>query len=52
MEQYRDLALDLADASVVILAEHLGHAHILFVNQPDFNTCRWKNTQPFQNLLS
>jgi predicted nucleic acid-binding protein len=51
MEQYRNLPMDLADASLVILAEHLGHGRILSVDQRDFNTYRWKNTQPFQNLL-
>ena len=51
MNQYRDLPMDLADASLVILAEHLGHGRILSVDQRDFNTYRWKNTHPFQNLL-
>ena len=51
MNQYRNLPMDLADASLVILAEHLGHGRILSVDQRDFNTYRWKNTQPFQNLL-
>jgi uncharacterized protein len=30
MEQYRDLPMDLADASLVILAEHLGHGRMLY----------------------
>ena len=51
MNQYRDLPMDLADASLIILAEHLGHGRILSVDQRDFNTYRWKNTYPFQNLL-
>ncbi len=51
MQQYADLPMDLADASLVILAEHLGHGRIFSVDQRDFNTYRWKNTQPFQNLL-
>lgn len=51
MKQYRDLPMDLADASLVILAEHLGHGRILSVDQRDFNTYRWKNTHPFENLL-
>jgi len=51
MNKYRDLPMDLADASLVILAEHLGHGRILSVDQRDFNTYRWKNTKPFQNLL-
>jgi predicted nucleic acid-binding protein len=51
MVQYADLPMDLADASLVILAEHLGHGRIFSVDQRDFNTYRWKNTRPFQNLL-
>ncbi|QUY40688.1 type II toxin-antitoxin system VapC family toxin [Acaryochloris marina] len=51
MNQYRNLPMDLADASLVILAEHLGHGRILSVDQRDFNTYRRKNTHPFQNLL-
>ncbi|MEM9484528.1 MAG: PIN domain-containing protein [Cyanobacteria bacterium P01_F01_bin.116] len=51
MQQYANLPMDLADASLVILAEHLGHGRILSVDQRDFNTYRWKNTHPFQNLL-
>jgi len=51
MQQYANLPMDLADASLVILAEHLGHGRILSVDQRDFNAYRWKNTHPFQNLL-
>ena len=51
MQQYANLPMDLADASLIILAEHLGHGRILSVDTRDFNTYRWKNTKPFQNLL-
>jgi len=51
MRQYSDLPMDLADASLVILAEHLDNGRILSVDQRDFNTYRWKNTRPFQNLM-
>jgi uncharacterized protein len=51
MKRYADLPMDLTDASLIILAEHLGHGRILSVDQRDFNTYRWKNTQPFHNLL-
>ena len=51
MKQYADLPMDLADASLVILAEHLGHGRILSVDQRDFNSYRWKNTRPFENLM-
>jgi uncharacterized protein len=51
MAKYQDLPMDLADASLVILAEHLGHGRIFSVDRRDFNTYRWKNTHPFENLL-
>ncbi|ACB00959.1 MULTISPECIES: type II toxin-antitoxin system VapC family toxin [Cyanophyceae] len=50
-EQYADLPMDLADASLVILAEELGHGRIFSTDQRDFGIYRWKNTKPFQNLL-
>jgi hypothetical protein len=46
-----DLPMDFADASLVLLAEHLGHGRILSTDRRDFHTYRWKNTQPFSNLL-
>jgi len=51
MEQYLDLPMDLADASLVLLAEQLGDGRIVSTDQRDFNTYRWKNHQPFTNLL-
>lgn len=51
MEKYKNLPMDLADASLVILAEELGHGRILSVDYRDFNTYRWKNTKPFENLF-
>lgn len=51
MHQYADLPMDLADASLVLLAEALGHGRIVSTDQRDFNTYRWKNHHPFQNLL-
>ena len=51
MQQYADLPMDFADASLVVLAEHLGHGRILSTDKRDFHTYRWKNTQPFSNLL-
>ena len=49
--KYADLPMDLADASLVILAEELGHGRILSTDQRDFNAYRWKNHKPFENLL-
>ena len=51
MQQYSDLPMGFADVSMVILAEHIGHGKILSTDHRDFHTYRWKNNQPFQNLL-
>jgi len=51
MQQYRDLPMDLTDASLVVLAETLGEGKILSTDQRDFNVYRWKNQHPFKNLL-
>lgn len=51
MTQYTDLPMDLADASLVLLAEELGHGRIVSTDRRDFHTYRWKNHQPFSNLL-
>ena len=51
MAQYRDLPMDLADASLVVLAEELRTGRILSTDQRDFRTYRWKNHKPFKNLL-
>lgn len=51
MRKYATLPMDLADASLVLLAEHLGHGRILSTDLRDFKTYRWKNRKPFHNLL-
>lgn len=51
MERYADLPMDFADASLVVLAEHLGHGRILTVDRRDFSVYRWNDTQPFDNLI-
>ncbi len=51
MRRYAQLPMDLADASLVLLAEKLGHGRILSTDQRDFETYRWKHHQPFDNLL-
>lgn len=51
MERYATLPMDLADASLVLLAERLGHGRILSTDLRDFETFRFKNRQPFRNLL-
>ena len=52
MRDYIDLPMDLADASLIVLAEHLGHGRILSTDVRDFGAYRWKNSRPFQNLLA
>lgn len=51
IERYANLPMDFADASLVILAEHLGHGRIVSTDQRDFGIYRWKNQYPFINLL-
>nr|WP_221064101.1 PIN domain-containing protein [Methylomagnum ishizawai] len=51
MRRYADLPMDFADASLVVLAEHLGHGRIVSTDRRDFHAYRWKNHHPFINLL-
>lgn len=51
MRRYASLPMDLADASLLLLAEHLGHGRILTTDQRDFGAYRWKSRKPFFNLL-
>lgn len=51
IERYADLPMDFADASLVVLAEELGHGRLLTLDRRDFAIYRWNNTQTFQNLL-
>ncbi|MDR1936548.1 MAG: hypothetical protein LBS49_13405 [Candidatus Accumulibacter sp.] len=51
MRRYRELPMDLADASLVILAEQQEEGRILSTDLRDFSGYRWKNTRPFVNLL-
>ena len=51
IDKYRDLPMDLADASLVMLAEELGSGRILSTDTRDFGAYRWKSRRPFRNLL-
>jgi len=51
MRRYQNLPMDLADASLVVLAEHTVEGRILSTDRRDFDGYRWKNTRPFVNLL-
>ncbi len=52
MLQYRKLPMDLADASLLLLAEHLNHGRILTTDQRDFGAYRWKSRKPFVDLMA
>lgn len=52
LEKYADLPCDLADASLVVLAEELGSGRILSTDRRDFRAYRWKDRKPFTNLLA
>jgi len=51
MRQYADLPMDLADASLVLLAEDSGEGCIVSTDERDFHAYRWKNQHPFRNVL-
>ena len=51
MQRCASLPMDLADASLILLAEHLGHGRILTTDVRDFGGYRWKSRKPFHNLL-
>jgi hypothetical protein len=52
LRDYADLPMDLADASLVVLAEHPDDGRILSADLRDFRAYRWKNRRPFKNLLA
>ena len=51
MKQYADLPMDLADASLVVVAEELDEARILTTDQRDFNVYRFHTVKAFNNVL-
>ena len=51
MKHYSDLPMDLADGSLVLLAEEQNDGRILSTDRRDFRTYRWKKRKPFKNLL-
>jgi uncharacterized protein len=52
MECYADLPMDLADASLVVLAENLKHGRILTTDRRDFSIYRWNKINSFENWLN
>lgn len=51
MKKYDDLDIDLADISIVILAEQLDTGDILTVDSADFAALRWNRNRRFKQLL-
>jgi uncharacterized protein len=51
MVKFSDLPMDLADASLVVVAEHLKQGRILTADHRDFQIYRWNESQGFENLL-
>lgn len=52
MQRYSDLPMDLADASLVLLAEEQNDGRVLSTDRRDFRAYRWKQRRPFKNLLA
>ncbi len=52
LRKYSDRKLDLADTSLIVLADCLDLGDILSVDIKDFTISRWKNnTRSFNNLM-
>ena len=51
MEKYASLPMDVADATLVLAATERGDGRILSTDWRDFDTYRWKDREPFHNLL-
>jgi predicted nucleic acid-binding protein len=52
MEKYLDRPMDLADASLVWLAGHLGVREIVTLDARDFATYRTAEGKPFKDLIA
>lgn len=51
MEKYADRPMDLADASLVWLADQIGLTDVITVDDADFAAYRTASGKPFRNLL-
>ena len=51
LEKYKDRPMDLADASLVVLAQRLGIAEVLTVDHGDFDTYRLAGRRRFVQVL-
>ena len=52
MKKYSDLPMDLADASLVVLAEEISEDRILTTDFRDFTIYRWQENKTFNFLLN
>ncbi len=51
VKKYSDRQIDLADASLIYLAQQLGHGNILSTDRNDFTVYRWNQTKPFNMMM-
>jgi predicted nucleic acid-binding protein len=51
MTQYASLPMDLADATLVLVAQDSGDGRILSTDERDFGVYRFKQNKPFRNLM-
>lgn len=51
LSKYLDRKLDLTDASIVVLADHLNLGKILTIDRKDFSVLRWCSGKKFFNNL-
>ncbi len=51
MDKYADLPMDLADASLIWLAESLGVMDVLTIDRRDFGICRTSRGKALRNVL-
>lgn len=51
MEKYADTPMDFADATLVLLAEALGHNEILTLDRRGFSVFRTRRGRPFRRVL-
>lgn len=52
LRKYSDRKLDLADASIVVLADHINLGDVISIDRGDFSILRWGNGKKcFNNLM-
>ena len=52
LEKYSDRPMDLADASLVVLAERIGVQEILTIDRADFDVYRLSGNRRFEQVLA